>query len=85
MRVGGAEDAQGGVAARVPPPVPFPRLPPSVCRGQAEKQRKRGMVGVRVERKGAPSQERGFLLLIPRHSQAGWGRGRCGGTAGGNE
>lgn len=43
------------------------------------------MVGVRVERKGAPSQERGFLLLIPRHSQPGWGRGRCGGTAGGNE
>lgn len=55
MTVGGAEDAQGGVAARVPPPVPFPRLPPSVCRGQAEKQRKRGIVGVRVEREGAPS------------------------------
>ena len=58
-RPGGADGAPaewlGGVAARVPPPVPCPRRPPTVCRGQTEKHRKRRMVGVRAEREDEPS------------------------------
>lgn len=55
----GADDAPaewlGGLAARVPPPVPCPRRPPAVCREQTGKHRKRRMVGVRAEREDEPS------------------------------
>lgn len=45
----------GGVAARVPPLLPCPRRPPTVCKRQIEKRRQRWLVGVGAQKEDEPS------------------------------
>lgn len=79
----------GGVARRAGSegPATSPLSPPAArCLQRADWETQEEEDGGRQSRKGGRAKlGAGFSPTGPRDSQAGWGRGGCGGSAGGNE